>query len=130
MKNLIYILIILLTSAICSCRSIQYVPVVTVKSDTTYINKLQRDSIYERDSIFIRSKGDTVLIEKFKYKYVDRLVRDTSYVSRVDSIQVPYPVEKQLTRWESFKMSVGGYAIVIGIISIILFVIILIKRFM
>lgn len=130
MKNLIYILTILLTSAICSCKSIQYVPVVTVKSDTTYINKLQRDSIYERDSIFIRSQGDTVLIEKFKYKYVDRLVRDTSYVSRVDSIQVPYPVEKQLTRWESFKMSVGGYAIVIGIISIILFVIILIKRFM
>lgn len=130
MKNLIYILTILLTLAIWSCKGIQYVPVVTVKSDTTYINKLQRDSIYERDSIFIRSKGDTVLIERFKYKYVDRLVRDTSYVSRVDSIQVPYPVEKQLTRWESFKMSVGGYAIVIGIISIILFVIILIKRFM
>lgn len=130
MKNLIYILTILLTSAICSCKSIQYVPIETIKSDTTYINKLQRDSIYERDSIFIRSQGDTVLIEKFKYKYVDRLVRDTSYVSRVDSIQVPYPVEKQLTRWESFKMSVGGYAIVIGIISIILFVIILIKRFM
>lgn len=130
MKNLIYILTIFLTLGIWSCRTIEYVPHETIKIDTTYIFKLQRDSIYERDSIFIRSQGDTVLIEKFKYKYVDRLVRDTSYVSRVDSVQVPYPVEKQLARWENIKMEVGGYAIVIGIISIILFVIILIKRFM
>lgn len=111
MKTLFYILTILLTSAICSCKSIQYVPVVTIKSDTTYINKLQRDSIYERDSIFIRSQGDTVLIEKFKYKYVDRLVRDTTYISKVDSIQVPYPVEKQLTKWQQFKQDVGGIAL-------------------
>lgn len=48
---------------ICSCRTVKYVPVETVKVDTTYINKLQRDSIYMLDSVYVKEKGDTVLIE-------------------------------------------------------------------
>ena len=35
----------------------------------------------------------------------------TLYIERTDSIQVPYPVEKELTRWQSFKQEVGGFAI-------------------
>lgn len=117
------ILIILLTSAIwSSCRSVKYVPVEVAKYDTTYINKVQRDSIYQLDSIYIRDKGDTVLITKTKYIYRDKLIRDTVYASRVDSIQVHYPVERKLTRWEQFRMDVGGWAVGIlagGILTII-----------
>jgi len=29
---------------------------------------------------------------------------------KVDSVQVPYPVERKLTRWESMKMELGGWA--------------------
>lgn len=79
-----------------SCRTVKYVPVETVKVDTTYINKLQRDSIYMLDSVYVKEKGDTVLIEKYKYLYRDKLVRDTMYISKADSIQEPYPVEKNL----------------------------------
>ena len=103
--------IIILCLVMCSCRSVQYVPVEVVKTDTTYINKVQRDSIYQLDSIYIRDKGDTVLITKTKYIYRDKLIRDTVYASRVDSIQVPYPVEKELSRWEQFRLDVGGWAI-------------------
>lgn len=110
MRELFYILTILLTSAICSCRSVQYVPVETVRLDSIYINKVQRDSIYERDSIYIRDKGDTVFVEKYKYKYIDKFKRDTMYVTKVDSIQVPYPVEKKLTKWQSIKIELGGWA--------------------
>ena len=104
---------------ICSCRTVKYVPVETIKVDTTYINKLQRDSIYMLDSVYVKEKGDTVLIEKYKYLYRDKLVRDTLYMAKTDSIQVPYPVEKELTKWQKLCINVGVWAIGIVIIGII-----------
>lgn len=113
---------------ICSCRTVKYVPVETIKIDTTYINKLQRDSIYMLDSVYVKEKGDTVLIEKYKYLYRDKLVRDTMYISKADSIQVPYPVEKELTRWQQFRMDFGGWAMCIVVISILILIVYKIKK--
>lgn len=103
-----------------SCRTVKYVPIETVKVDTTYINKLQRDSIYMLDSVYVKEKGDTVMIEKYKYLYRDKLVRDTLYMAKTDSIQVPYSVEKELTRWQQFRMDFGGWAMCIVVISILI----------
>lgn len=111
-----------------SCRTVKYVPVETVKVDTTYINKLQRDSIYMLDSVYVKEKGDTVLIEKYKYLYRDKLVRDTLYMAKTDSIQVPYPVEKELTRWQQFRMDFGGWAMCIVVISILILIVYKIKK--
>lgn len=122
MKWIKYILATLLLLAVWSCRITEYVPVEVVKTDTTYINKVQRDSIYQLDSIYILDRGDTVLITKTKYLYRDKLVHDTVYRSRVDSIQTPYPVERQLTRWEQFRLDVGGWAIGTVIIVILIVV--------
>ena len=123
MKHIILsIITILLMSAIWSCRSVQYVPVEVIKTDTTYINKIQRDSIYQLDSVYIRDKGDTVLITKTRYLYRDKLIRDTVYMNHVDSVQVPYPVEKELTRWEQFRLDVGGWAFGIIIIATLIIV--------
>ena len=47
------IIIILIALSIFSCRSIQYVPVETVKTEKEYIDKIKRDSIYVRDSVFV-----------------------------------------------------------------------------
>lgn len=122
MRGIKYMLATLLLLVVWSCRTTEYVPVEIVKTDTTYINKVQRDSIYQLDSIYILDRGDTILITKTKYLYKDRLVRDTVYRSRVDSIQVPYPVEQQLTRWEQIRLDVGGWAIVTVIIIILIVV--------
>lgn len=122
MKTIIYILIILLASAICSCRSVEYAPRETIKHDTTYINKLIKDSIYLKDSVYIHSKNDTVFVEKYKYKYIDKVVRDTSHVVKSDTISVPYPVEKRLTRWQQLKLDIGGISIGIIIITILVVV--------
>lgn len=100
----------LIAIALCSCRSVKYVPVETVRTDSIYMNKVQRDSIYRLDSIYIREKGDTVWMEKYKYIYRDRIVHDTMYINRTDSIRVPYPVEKKLTRWQQMKLELGGWA--------------------
>lgn len=122
MRMIKYVLATLLLLVVWSCRTTEYVPVEVVRSDTTYINKVQRDSIYQLDSIYILDRGDTVLITKTKYLYRDKLVRDTVYMSKTDSIKVPYPVEQQLTRWEQFRLDVGGWAIITVIIIILIVV--------
>ena len=100
--------IALLLFSLTGCRSrIQYVPVESVR--TEYKDRLQRDSIYVQDSIFVREKGDTVFVDRWRYLYRDKLITDTLIVN--DSIRVPYPVEKHLSRWQQTKMDVGGWAI-------------------
>lgn len=114
MRNILYALVAaVLVSAICSCRSVKYVPVETVRHDTLYINKVRRDSIVKYDSIHVREKGDTVWLEKYRYLFVDKWRTDTVYLSRTDSVQVPYPVERELTRWQRFRMEVGGWALLL-----------------
>lgn len=116
------ITIILLALAICSCRSVKYVPVETVKTDSVYVNKVQRDSIRLQDSIFVFVKGDTVRIEKYKYLYRDRVVVDTVYKVQCDTIRVPYPVEKPLTRWQRWKLDLGGFAMAAIAIAVLVVV--------
>lgn len=121
MKNLLYI--ILLTLAICftTCRSIKYVPAETVKTEYKTRDSIRFDSIYEHDSIFLFVKGDTVYKEKFRYKYRYLTINKTDTVMLTDSVQIPYPVEKQLTRWQQMKIELGGWAVgVIVILSIVL----------
>lgn len=121
MRNLLYI--ILLTIAICltSCRSIKSVPVETVKTEYKTRDSIRFDSIYEHDSIFLFVKGDTVYKEKYRYKYRYLTINKTDTVMLTDSVQIPYPVEKQLTRWQQMKIELGGWAVgVIVILSIVL----------
>lgn len=111
-KIFIYILCILLVLSFVGCRTrIQYVPVKSVR--TEYKDRLRRDSIYVQDSVYVRDKGDTIFIDRWRYRYKDKLITDTLLVS--DTIRVPYPVEKELTRWQQTKMDVGGWAM--GVLS-------------
>ncbi|GLL55336.1 hypothetical protein KUBF_29990 [Bacteroides finegoldii] len=123
MKRLLYILTIFLMSEICftSCRNIKYVPVETVKTEYKTRDSIRFDSIYEHDSIFLFVKGDTVYKEKYRYKYRYLTINKTDTVMLTDSVQIPYPVEKQLTRWQQMKIELGGWAVgVIIILSIVL----------
>lgn len=124
MKRLIYITM-LLTLATCfvSCRT-QYVPVETVRTEYKTRDSIRFDSVYQRDSIYMLVKGDTVYQYKYKYLYRYLTMNRTDTIVKTDSIQTPYPVEKQLSRWQSIKMELGGWAF--GII--ILFTLIIIGQ--
>lgn len=123
MRRLLYI-IILLTLAIwfVSCRSIKYVPVETVRTEYKTRDSIRFDSIYNRDSIYVFAKGDTVYQYKYKYLYKYQYLNRTDTVIRIDSIQVPYLVEKQLSRWQSLKMELGGWAFEIIIVFALILV--------
>lgn len=121
MKNLLYIILLMLAICLTSCRSIKYVPVETVKTEYKTRDSIRFDSIYEHDSIFLFVNGDTVYKEKYRYKYRYLTINKTDTVMKTDSVQIPYPVEKQLTRWQQMKIELGGWAVgVIVILSIVL----------
>ena len=46
---------------------------------------------------------------RWRERYV--VQRDTIYRSKTDSVAVPYPVERKLSRWEKTKQDIGGIAI-------------------
>lgn len=124
MKRLIYILFVFLMFGIwlSSCRSVQYVPVESVRIEYKTRDSIRYDSIYQRDSIYTLVKGDTVYQYRYKYLYRYLTTNRTDTILKNDSIRVPYPVEKQLNQWQSIKMELGGWAF--GIIIMFVFVII------
>ena len=100
----------LMVLAAWGCRAVRYVPVESRDS--------VRVEVRER-TVRLR---DTVWMEKYKYLYRDKVVRDTVSVVKRDTVRVPYPVEKELTRWERFRLDVGGYAI-FTVITVVLIVV-------
>lgn len=97
----------------CSCKAHEKLVVVTEhRTDTTYIVNQRTDSIWMHDSIHVREKGDTVMIERWHTMYKEKMIRDTLLQCRVDSVPVPYPVEKlvekQLTWWQKARLSLAN----------------------
>ena len=100
----------------------------TVVRDSLYITQRMIDRVLIRDSVYERHVHDTV------YKYKERetvrylAMRDTLYVERRDSVSVPYPVERELTKLEATRMRLGDILLVIVNIGIIYVVIWMIRR--
>ena len=116
----------ILISLLAGCKSVQYVPVETVRTDSVYVDRYQHDSIYLRDSVYVNrwTAGDTVYQDKIVYKYIylDKVKYDTINVLRSDTVCVPYPVERRLTKWEQVRLNVGGWAIAVVVITILVIV--------
>ena len=80
------------------------VPVDRIKIE--YRDRLRVDSVYNRDTVNIYERGDTVYLHTIKWR--ERFKFDTVSVVRVDSI--PYPVEvvrevNRLTKWQRWRLN-------------------------
>lgn len=120
MRQLLYVLVILmmLGGGFSSCRT-QYIPVETIKTEYLVRDSIRHDSVYQQDSVYVTVKGDTVYEYKYKYLYKYQYINRTDTLMKTDSIQIPYPIEKQLSRWQRFKLDFGGTAMLIMIMIII-----------
>ena len=111
---------LILCAIFCGCTTTKVVEVERVRTDTTYITKWERDSIWLHDSIRIKERGDSIIIERWHTKYVDKQMHDTLYQSKTDSIPVPYPVteyvEKSLSWWQRTQMYAGDVLIIVLLI--------------
>jgi hypothetical protein len=104
---------------------VEYVTVEKVLTDTTYITKWQRDSVWLHDSIHVKEKGDTVFVEKWHTKYVESIKHDTTYVATHDTIPDPFPVETirevpaELSWWQRLRIWIGniGLLAILGVIG-------------
>lgn len=125
-RLLLVIISFILLSSLAGCKSVQYVPVETVRTDSVYVDRFQRDSIYQRDSVYVNrwTAGDTVYQDKVVYKYIyrDKVKYDTVAVLRSDTVRVPYPVERGLTKWEQVRLDIGGWAIAVVVVTILVVV--------
>ena len=110
-----------------SCTTTERVVTVQkVKIDTTYITKHQRDSVWLHDSIRVSEKGDTIRIEKWHTKYIEREVHDTLYQASHDTIPQPYPVEKivpaELSWWQQARIHLANILlyglVIVGIVML------------
>lgn len=121
---IIWLVFLMLLSWLTSCTATKYVEVEKVRVDTTYIAKWQKDSVWLHDSIYVTERGDTVLVEKWHTKYVEKQVHDTTYVATHDTIPQPYPVEtikmveKELNWWQKLRLWIGN----VGLMALLGFV--------
>jgi len=115
---------------LCSCTTTRVVTVEKVKTDTTYITKHQRDSVWLHDSIHVTERGDTIRIERWHTKYISKEVHDTLYRAKTDSIPVPYEVIKEVPRKSTWFERIMFCTGIISILCLILFVAKKIERFL
>lgn len=121
MKRILLLAILSLFTG-CKTKTV-LVPVEKVKIE--YRDRLRVDSVYNRDTVNVYERGDTVYLQTIKWR--ERFKLDTVSVVRVDSI--PYPVEvvrevNKLTKWQKIRLRLLN----IIVIAIIIYVIIRIKK--
>lgn len=117
--GLILLALAVIVMMLTGCTTTRYVPVIEHRTDTVQITRHERDSIWLHDSIYMHEyqKGDTcyILRDRWHTKYIESLRHDTTYIASHDTIPQPYPVEveveKELTWWQSFRLSIANIAI-------------------
>ena len=108
----------------CSCKSIEYVQVIEkeVHHDSIYFTQLQRDSIWLHDSIRVEAKNDTIKIEKWHTKYIEKLRVDTTYIAKTDTVPVPYEVKVEvpakISKMQKGLMMIGLLSIMAAIVAL------------
>lgn len=146
---------LLVLMLLCGCTRKVYVPVerTVLRTDTVkhYINNTDSVTVIERiyeadtryDSIAPILDSLNRVIGWDRYHFRESTKKDSREIqrmqslvdslksARVDSVerQVPYPVERSLTKWEKIKMDFGGMALGGLVIALCIAVVWLIRKF-
>ena len=107
-----------------SCKSKEYIPIETVRTEYKDVYHAIHDTTIEKDSVFFAVKGDTVVKEKYKYVYKYLFKTDTISIVKNDSIMVPYPVEKKLSRWQQIKLDYLSELALILLAAIVVYLVV------
>ena len=119
-----FIIICTLISLI-GCTTTKYVEVPIEKTKIEYKDRLSIDTVIQHDSTIITMLGDTVYLEKYKYIYKVKELRDTINITDTTTITKPIEVVKEINKlytWQIVLMVLGG-------VSIIMLVYLIIKKF-
>ena len=125
-------ILLLLCLSLAGCKT-RTVVVETVRTDTLRYQRNTRDSIFLHDSIFVHewADGETLYVQRDRWrtKYVEKQVHDTTYIATHDTIAQPYPVikevQRQLTWWQKALQRTG----ILSIALLLGWLLIKLKRF-
>ena len=106
------------------CKSKEYIKVP--EYHTEYVNRTDTfhklDSVYLKDSVFMYQKGDTIYHTKVtfrdRYHNIYKVKLDT--IINQDSVSVPYPVQRTLTKNEQRLMDIGRASIICILLALVL----------
>ena len=103
-----------------SCKTTKHIETVKTEYKTNHI----RDSIHCYDSVYIKDKGDTIFLERYKYLYQDRIVRDSIFIN--DTIRIPVPSGLRssasglrFSGWQNFQIWCGRIALIAALLTVI-----------
>ncbi len=119
-------LILFIICFLSGCKT-QYIPVESVRTES--IDRTAEVHIIDSitDTRFVYVKGDTIVAWRDRVKWREHEVHDTIFIEKTDSIRVPYPVERQLSKWEKIKMDYGGFAMAVTIVAVAFLLIYLLR---
>ncbi len=126
------VIIILLAVLLAGCKTKE---MVVDHTDTLYINKVQSDSFYQtriefdsiffRDSIFVYANDSIRVKEVWKFRdrtsvkhdtvYKDRFFTDTIYRTKKDY----HVVKEELTKWQKIKLDCGEFFLVMAVVLLV-----------
>lgn len=99
------IALIILLCVLCACSTTKYIVSERAGTDTVYVSKAVRDSVYVHDSVATVIRNDTVWKDRWHTEIIDKSRVDTVYRARTDSVYVE--VEKPLTLRQRAGITAG-----------------------
>lgn len=137
MKKILLLFFVLMS--LTGCKTVKFVPVpeyhtlYKTRADTVQrwdsVRDVQWMTVREVDStqlvalgIQIKGLKNALLIERNKLlqKMSNEKMHKVDTIMQRDSVRVPYPVEKPLTKWQRWKMDLGGWAMGVAAVLVIL----------
>lgn len=120
MRTLAQILLLLIALLLlCGCRTrVRTIEVERVRTEYQDRLRLERDSVYLHDSVYIVQRGDTVYHDRWHIRYKEVLKHDTAYIERRDSISYPVVVEVERPRPWYLKVELYAYRLVVVLLLI------------
>ena len=123
---ILFLFLLLLSSCKTTSNTTAIVPVHSATHDTLWLSKVKYDSIYIDRWQRIERKADTVFYDRVKTEFRYRLLRDTVYKTRTDTI----PVVKQVpvVKKERYTPPFTKFLACLGIIALGASVIVLLGK--
>lgn len=131
---LLFIVIMWIVLSFCGCKQVEYVPVKEVRTvellqNGIYgmngfhgTNETTKVTIHDSVVVVVNQQGEEVSRKEYHEKETDREYREKYeellmmyerlQSEKTDTVGVPYPVERELGRWERTCVNYGGEAIV------------------
>lgn len=113
---ILFLFLLLLSSCKTTSNTTAIVPVHSATHDTILLSKVKYDSVYIDRWQRIERKADTVFYDRVKTEFRYRLLRDTVYKTRTDTI----PVVKQVpvVKKERYTPPFTKFLACLGIIAL------------